>query len=89
MSDPLLNDGCTGFPDGVWEHCCNAHDPAFLYGQTLQDFINANEAFRICVELSANGAWWGDPLSWLMWLFVSGPIGWLFFKRGKWVKKNG
>lgn len=84
--DPFLNDGCTFFPDGNWRPCCDEHDPAFLQGETLMDFVVANLELFTCI-LSSGGSW-----SWIAafaaFVGVSSPIGWLFFKRGKWGKRN-
>lgn len=53
MTDPFLDDGCTGFLNGwgglSWRACCDAHDIAFATGSNWGDFIAANAELYRCV----------------------------------------
>lgn len=89
MADPFLDDGCTGFVDGLrdlsWRVCCDAHDEAFRTGMTWADFFAANRALRDCVMHSADKigpVWWIGPVAFIMWCAVGSPIGAWFFRFG-------
>jgi hypothetical protein len=79
MIDPFAGDGCTGFIDGIgganWAHCCDAHDDAFLHGETLQEFVQANRDLRDCANAEA------DPVGTIMFIFVM-TVGALFYAFG-------
>lgn len=83
MNDPFLNDGCTGWIDRLrgadWRACCDAHDAAFLAGNSWSDFTIANQALRACV-LASGAPWW---MATLMFLAVMSPVGWAMMQRGK------
>jgi len=76
--DPFLNDGCTGFINGIgkadWRGCCDAHDPAFLNGQTVVDFVKANVELLTCV--SNEGFETGFEIA------ASGEPPWSYFEAG-------
>jgi len=45
VDEPIL-DGCTMWFDGIWKHCCDAHDIAWYEGQ---DFFSSNFDLAMCV----------------------------------------
>lgn len=47
---PYSTDGCSMFPDGVWQSCCLAHDVAYWCGGDKDDRINADRELRRCVN---------------------------------------
>jgi hypothetical protein len=44
-------DYCTLWPDGVWSHCCQAHDRAYAIGVNKLD---ADVALAQCVAATGN-----------------------------------
>lgn len=47
-------DGCTLYLQGVWRHCCDAHDLAYVVGEV--DKLTADWQLFSCV--AATGQWW-------------------------------
>ncbi len=53
---PFTSDGCSGFPDGTFEHrdlwhkCCTAHDYAYWKGGSYQERLDADNELRSCVS---------------------------------------
>ena len=51
----FTTDGCSAFPDGtrqeqgLWQHCCTAHDCAYWKGGTRQQRKAADKALKVCV----------------------------------------
>lgn len=85
MTDPFLDDGCTGFLDGwgglSWRICCDVHDTQFLTGTSWTEFWQANFEFHRCV------AQYDIFAATLMFLAVS-TVGALFFWLGRKVPKK-
>lgn len=68
-------DGCTGWFDGFWRHCCDAHDKAGLEAVTVFDWWQASKDLEDCVAaagaplmgfiMAAGTAVFGLVLFWL------------------------
>lgn len=64
--------GCTGWFDGTWKHCCDVHDIAYASGadKLVSDFELAK-----CVAETGNG--------WMAFIMLIAVVlfGWVFKKR--------
>ena len=70
-------DGCTGWIDGVWRHCCDAHDIAYSSGF---------DKFQTDLELAVCVAQTGNPIvAVLMFLGVT-IFGWFWYLKAKRTK---
>jgi hypothetical protein len=67
---PFLTDGCSMWPDGVWQECCVAHDMAYWCGGTEDHRKSADDRLAACVSaeyagwmaaLMRAGVWVGGP----------------------------
>lgn len=68
----MTPDGCSLWIDGVWRHCCDAHDLAYLNGT---DKIIADLDLARCVADTGNGT--------MALIMLAGVtlFGWLFLRR--------
>jgi hypothetical protein len=69
MSETVRGDGCTGFFDGSWRHCCDAHDRAYELGTlTWRTHLELGQ----CVSQSEGGILIGLAmfLATLLWWLV-------------------
>lgn len=71
------SDGCTGWVDGVWRHCCDAHDLAYASGF---DKFQADLALQECVAAT------GNPVMAFIMLVGVSLFGWIFYRK---VSGNG
>lgn len=46
---PFRTDGCTLFPDHVWQQCCLAHDIEYWCGGSAEQRRNADRELQNCV----------------------------------------
>lgn len=75
-------DGCTGWLDGWWRHCCAAHDQQYL---DRADKIIADIDLFTCVATSGT-VWWQHLLSGAIAVTMFAGVsifGWLFYKSRK------
>jgi len=49
---PFVTDGCSSWPDGVWQRCCVEHDMRYWCGGTRAQRREADAALRTCVAAS-------------------------------------
>lgn len=64
---PFVSDGCTGWFDGDWWECCEAHDLDYWYGGSYFDRQYSDAKLARCVARK------GHPVhAWLMHYFVRG-----------------
>lgn len=52
IARPLVINGCTGYPEGSWGHCCVEHDIMYWIGGTFEDRKAADEGLLRCVDES-------------------------------------
>lgn len=64
-------DGCTGWFDGTWRICCDAHDLDYSLGV---DKLQADWALFQCVAPH-------DPISAFLMLLGVTLFGWIFYRR--------
>lgn len=73
-SPDVVLDGCTGWFDGNWRHCCDAHDIAWAQGA---DFFGSNIDLAVCVAQT------GNPIVALIMLAGVTFIGWILYYSKK------
>lgn len=72
--NPAHSDGCTGWFDGTWRHCCDAHDAAYAAGEvTLQTHIELGQ----CVAQTSGGLLMGVAM------FLATALWWAVRHRGR------
>lgn len=71
-------DGCTLWFDGVWRHCCDIHDAAYVAGG---DKLAADWHLLSCVAETGNG-----PIAIVMFLGVT-IFGWFWWLKARIVRK--
>ena len=49
---PFVTDGCSIFPDGVWQRCCVEHDMRYWCGGTREQRCEADKDLQQCVAHS-------------------------------------
>ena len=64
-SRPFRTDGCTLWPDSVWQQCCVDHDIAYWCGGTKEHRAHADRELRNCVDAHYSD-WRGPFLGGLM-----------------------
>lgn len=69
-----MTDYCTFWPEGIWGHCCAAHDGAYAAGA---GFWHANLDLMVCV---ARAGWPG--IGAIMFVGV-GLFGWRFYRKAR------
>lgn len=69
---PVTGDGCTGWFDGSWRHCCDLHDLAYSLGV---DKLTADLDLFECVVNA------GHPVIAGIMLIGVVLFGWLFYRR--------
>lgn len=74
MNAEPFGNGCTGWFDGVWRHCCDAHDLDYALGV---DKLQADLALAACVTDT------GHPIIALVMLAGVTLFGWFFYRRRK------
>lgn len=51
----FTTDGCSGFPDGVWQECCIEHDVSYWCGGTSDERKQADQLLKTCVQQKIQG----------------------------------
>jgi hypothetical protein len=60
----FVTDGCSVWPDGVWQECCVEHDMAYWCGGSREDREKADERLQECVTEKYAG--------WMGWMMRAG-----------------
>lgn len=47
---PIMTNGCTGFVNGNWKHCCDEHDTLYWFGGDFDDRKAADDQLLMCVQ---------------------------------------
>ena len=68
-----MPDYCTLWPEGVWAHCCKAHDLAYSLGSTSK--LQADAELAKCVADT------GYPIMGIIMGVGTALGGWFFYKR--------
>ncbi len=77
----MYHDSCTAGPLSDWLNgwigaCCDAHDLALDHSYDVWTFIRAN------IDLAGCAAQVSSVLAVIVFVAVSGPIGWLLYRLG-------